>query len=217
MHPIYFLENPYIPAHVAYTLLLAAILIVLAFLAARGLQVYPGRLQNFMEVIIGGFDSLLNEVMGPKGRKYFPLVATLGLFIFLSNFMGAFPGFKSPTADINTTAALALVVFFSTHVVGVKTHGFKYLKQFMGPVWWLSWLMLPIEIVSHISRPLSLSFRLFGNMKGGDLVLIILLILVPMLVPLPIMALKLFVYLVQTLVFVLLAMMYIAGAEEEAH
>jgi len=217
MHPIYFLENPYIPAHVTYTLLLAAILIVLAFLSARGLQVYPGRLQNFMEVIIGGFDSLLNEVMGEKGRKYFPLVATLGLFIFLSNLMGAFPGFKSPTSDINTTAALALVVFFSTHVVGVKTHGIKYLKQFVGPVWPLAPLMIPIEIVSHISRPLSLSFRLFGNIKGGDLVLIILLILVPMLVPLPIMALKLFVYLVQTLVFVLLAMMYIAGAEEEAH
>lgn len=217
MHPIYFLENHYIPAHVAYTLLLAVVLIVLAFLASRSLQVYPGRLQNFMEVVIGGFDALLNEIMGPKGRKYFPLVATLGLFIFLSNLMGAFPGFKSPTSDINTTAALALVVFFSTHVVGVKTHGLKYLKQFMGPVGWLAPLMIPIEIVSHLSRPLSLSFRLFGNIKGGDLVLIILLILVPMLVPLPIMALKLFVYLVQTLVFVLLAMMYIAGAEEEAH
>jgi len=217
MHPIYFLENPYIPAHVAYALLLAVILIISAFLASRNLQVYPGRFQNFMEVIIGGFDALLNEIMGEKGRKYFPLIATLGLFIFLSNLFGAFPGFKSPTSDINTTAALAIVVFFSTHVVGVKTHGLKYLKQFMGPVIWLAPLMVPIEIVSHLSRPLSLSFRLFGNIKGGDLVLIILLLLVPMLVPLPIMALKLFAYLVQTLVFVLLAMMYIAGAEEEAH
>jgi F-type H+-transporting ATPase subunit a len=131
--------------------------------------------------------------------------------------MGAFAGMKSPTSDINTTVALALVVFFSTHVVGIKTHGFQYIKQFLGPVWWLAPLMLPIEIVSHLSRPLSLAFRLFGNIKGGDLVLIILLVLVPLIVPMPIMALKLFVYIVQTFVFVLLSMMYIAGAMEEAH
>ncbi|HDQ03185.1 MAG TPA: ATP synthase F0 subunit A [Deltaproteobacteria bacterium] len=217
MHPIYFLENPYIPAHVAYAWFLVALLALLAFLSTRRLQTVPGRLQNVMEVVIGGFDTMLNEVMGEKGRKYFPLIATLGLFIFLSNLMGAFPGFKSPTSDINTTAALAIVVFFSTHVIGVKTHGIKYLKQFLGPVLWLAPLMIVIELVSHIARPLSLTLRLFGNIKGGDLVLLILLILVPFLVPLPIMALKLFVYFVQTLVFVLLAMMYIAGAEEEAH
>jgi len=217
MHPIYFLENPYIPAHVAYALFLAICLTLLAFLATRRLQVYPGGLQNVLEVVIGGFDSLINEIMGHHGRKYFPLIATLGIFIFLSNVMGSFPGFKSPTSDINTTAAMAIVVFLSTHVVGIKTHGIKYVKQFVGPVWWLAPLMIPIEIVSHLSRPLSLSFRLFGNMKGGDLVLIVLLILVPLLVPLPMMALKLFVYVVQTLVFVLLAMMYIASAAEDAH
>ncbi len=217
MHPIYLLENPFIPAHVTYTWALCIALIVLAFVATRKLSVYPGRLQNVTEVIIGGFDNLLNEIMGPHGRKFFPLIATLGLFIFFSNFMGAFAGMKSPTSDINTTVALALVVFFSTHVVGIATHGFKYIKQFLGPVWWLAPLMLPIEIVSHLSRPLSLSFRLFGNIKGGDLVLIILLILVPLIVPMPIMALKLFVYIVQTFVFVLLSMMYIASAMEEAH
>ena len=174
-------------------------------------------MQNVLEVIISGFDSLLNEVMGHNGRRYLPLITTLGIFIFLSNFMGAIPGFSSPTSNINTTAALALVVFFSTHAVGIKTHGLKYIKQFLGPVWWLTPLMLPIEIISHLSRPLSMSFRLFGNMKGGDLVLLVLLILVPLIVPLPIVALKLFVYIVQTLVFVLLAMMYISSAVEEAH
>lgn len=217
MHPLYFLENPYIPYHVAYAWLLLVFLTALAFLATRRLQIYPGRLQNVLEVIISGFDSLLNEVMGHNGRRYFPLIATLGIFIFLSNLIGAIPGFSSPTSNINTTAALALVVFFSTHAVGIKTHGLKYIKQFMGPVWWLTPLMLPIEIISHLSRPLSMSFRLFGNMKGGDLVLLVLLILVPLIVPLPIVALKLFVYIVQTLVFVLLAMMYISSAVEEAH
>ncbi|KAF0154913.1 MAG: ATP synthase subunit a [Syntrophaceae bacterium] len=217
MHPLYFLENPYIPNHVAYAWLLVVFLTALAFLATRQLQIYPGRLQNVLEVIISGFDSLLNEVMGHNGRRYFPLIATLGIFIFLSNLIGAIPGFSSPTSNINTTAALALVVFFSTHAVGIKTHGLKYIKQFLGPVWWLTPLMLPIEIISHLSRPLSMSFRLFGNMKGGDLVLLVLLILVPLIVPLPIVALKLFVYIVQTLVFVLLAMMYISSAVEEAH
>jgi F-type H+-transporting ATPase subunit a len=192
-------------------------LIALAFLATRRLQLFPGRLQNVLEVVISGFDALLNEIMGHKGRKYFPLIATLGIVIFLSNFMGAVPGFSSPTSDINTTAAMAIVVFLSTHVVGIKTHGFKYIKQFLGPVWWLTPLMLPIEIVSHLSRPLSLSFRLFGNMKGGDLVLLVLLLLVPLLVPMPMMALKMFIYFVQTLVFVLLSMMYIASASEDAH
>lgn len=217
MHPIYFLENPWIAKHVSYFLFLAVLLLVLAFLATRRLDLYPGRLQNFLEVVISGFDALLNEIMGHNGRKYFPLIATLGIVIFLSNFMGAIPGFSSPTSDINTTAAMAIIVFLSTHVVGIKTHGLKYVKQFLGPVWWLTPLMLPIEIVSHLSRPLSLSFRLFGNMKGGDLVLLVLLLLVPLLVPMPMMALKMFIYFVQTLVFVLLSMMYIASASEDAH
>jgi len=173
-------------------------LATLSLLATRRLAVYPGSAQNVTEVIIGGFDSLLDEIMGHNGRKFFPLIATLGLFIL-------------------TYLAMALVVFFSTHVVGVKEHGLKYFKQFMGPVWWLTPLMLPIEIISHISRPLSLTFRLFGNIKGEDIVLLVVLFLVPYFVPLPVFALMIFTSLVQTLVFMLLAMMYIAGAMEEGH
>ena len=170
-----------------------------------------------MEVILGGFDGLLNEIMGHNGRKFFPLIATLGLFILVSNLIGIVPGFESPTSNINTNAAMALIVFLSTHVVGVKEHGFKYFKQFMGPVWWLTPLMLPIEIISHISRPLSLTFRLFGNIKGEDIVALVVLFLVPWFVPLPVFILMIFTSLVQTLVFMLLAMMYIAGAMEEGH
>ena len=110
-----------------------------------------------------------------------------------------------------------LIVFLSTHVVGVKEHGFKYFKQFMGPVGWLTPLMLPIEIISHLSRPLSLTFRLFGNIKGEDIVLLVVLFLVPYFVPLPVFFLMIFTSLVQTLVFMLLSMMYIAGAMEEGH
>jgi F-type H+-transporting ATPase subunit a len=193
------------------------LLAILSFLATRNLQVYPGRLQNVMEVIIDGLHALLIDTMGEHGKKFFPLIATLGLFILTANLIGIIPGFESPTANINTNLAMALVVFFSTHVVGVITHGFKYVKQFLGPVWWLIPLMLPIELISHLSRPLSLTFRLFGNIAGEDIVLLVVLLLVPLLVPLPIMFLMIFTSVVQTLVFMLLAMMYIGGAMEEAH
>jgi F-type H+-transporting ATPase subunit a len=199
------------------TLFVVAILSVLSFLATRSLQVYPGRLQNVMEVIVDGFHSLLMDTMGHHGKKFFPLIATIGLFILTSNLIGIIPGFESPTANINTNAAMALVVFFMTHIVGVMTHGLKYFKQFLGPVWWLIPLMLPIEIISHLSRPLSLTFRLFGNIAGEDIVLLVVLLLVPLIVPLPIMILMIFTSIVQTLVFMLLAMMYIGGALEEGH
>ena len=217
MIPKLFFENHYLPEHVTYTLFVFALLALLSFLATRKLSVYPGTSQNVMEVIIGGFDGLLNEIMGHNGRKFFPLIATLGLFILASNLIGLVTGIESPTANINTNAAMAIVVFLSTHVVGVKEHGLKYYKQFMGPVWWLTPLMVPIELISHISRPLSLTFRLFGNIKGEDIVLLVVLFLVPYFVPIPVFILMIFTSLVQTLVFMLLAMMYIAGAMEEGH
>src|SRR5664279_1287143 len=199
------------------TCFVVLLLAMFSFLATRRLQVYPGRMQNIMEVIIGSFDSLLVETMGDKGRVFFPLIATLGLFILTSNLIGIIPGFESPTANINTTAAMAIVVFLSTHIVGVRIHGLKYFKQFLGPVWWLIPLMLPIEIISHLSRPLSLTFRLFGNIAGEDIVLAVVLLLVPLLVPLPVFVLMIFTSIVQTLVFMLLAMMYITIALEEGH
>ncbi len=217
MQQLLFLENHYIPEQVTYTLFVFVILVLLSVLATRRLAVYPGQTQNVMEVIIGGFDGLLNEIMGDNGRKFFPLVATIGLFILFSNLLGIIPGFESPTSNINTNAAMAIIVFLSTHVVGLKEHGLKYFKQFLGPVWWLIPLMLPIEVISHISRPFSLTFRLFGNIKGEDIVLLVVLFLVPWFVPLPVFILMIFTSLVQTLVFMLLTMMYIAGAMEEGH
>jgi len=199
------------------TCFVVLMLAVLSFLATRRMQVYPGRLQNVMEVVVGGLHGQLVDTMGDHGKKFFPLIATLFIFILTANLIGIIPGFESPTANINTNLAMALVVFFSTHVVGVWTHGFKYLKQFIGPVWWLIPLMLPIEVISHLSRPLSLTFRLFGNIAGEDIVLLVVLLLVPLIVPLPIMILMIFTSIVQSLVFMLLAMMYIGGAMEEAH
>jgi F-type H+-transporting ATPase subunit a len=223
MEPLIFVHTTWLKQYgidmtiVFSTLIVFVLLSILSIMATRKLNVYPGTSQNVMEVILGGFDSLLTEIMGHNGRKFFPLIATLGLFILTSNLIGLVPGLESPTSNINTNAAMAIIVFLSTHFVGVREHGFKYFKQFLGPVGWLTPLMLPIEVISHISRPLSLTFRLFGNIKGEDIVLLVVLFLVPYFVPLPVLFLMIFTSLVQTLVFMLLSMMYIAGAMEEGH
>ncbi len=216
-HPFLFFNIPHIAPHVTYTWVIIGLLALLAFLATRKLTIYPNKFQNVMEVVLNAINSLLLDTMGPHGKKFFPLIATLGLFILTSNLIGIIPGFDSPTNNLNTTASMAVTVFMMTHIVGIRIHGFKYIKQFLGPVWWLIPLMLPIEIVSHLSRPVSLTMRLFGNIAGEDIVLGVVLALVPLLVPLPVFILMIFTSLIQTLVFMLLAMMYIAGAMEGAH
>jgi F-type H+-transporting ATPase subunit a len=211
------LAFPSIPTHVTYAWLVMAILIFFAFLATRRVEMNPGTAQNVMETIMDAFRNLLLDTMGEEGRWFFPLIATIGLFILVSNLMGLVPGLESPTANVNMNCAMALVVFFLTHIVGVKVHGWKYLKQFVGPNPWLAPLMIPIELVGHFVRPVSLTMRLFGNIEGGHLVLAIFAMLVPLLVPLPIMVLKLLICFIQTLVFMLLSMMYIGGAMQEEH
>jgi F-type H+-transporting ATPase subunit a len=221
MEPFLFFENHWLKEHhlvvVSYTWFIMATLALFSFLATRRVSILPGRFQNVMEVIVEGIDTFLTDTMGPEGRKFFPLIATLGIYILTSNLLGLIPGFESPTANLNTTVSLAVVVFAMTHIVGIRIHGIKYVKQFMGPVWWLTPLMMPIEIISHLSRPLSLSVRLFGNIMGEDIVLAVVLLLVPLLVPLPVFVLMIFTSCIQTVVFMLLTMMYIAGAMEEAH
>lgn len=204
--------------HVTYTWLIMLLLIVFSLLAVRSVKMIPEGGQNFFEVVVSGIENFQVEVMGEHGRSLFPLIATLGLFIFLSNVLGLIPGFYSPTASINTTLACALIVFVTTHIIGVKYHGFKYIKHFLGPIWWMAPLMLPIEIIGHLSRVLSLTLRLFGNIMGEDLVLAILLLLAgKFLAPLPMMFLAVFTSFVQAFIFALLTMMYIAGSMEEGH
>jgi F-type H+-transporting ATPase subunit a len=221
MEPLLFFENHWLHEHhlvvVSYSWFVMAVLALFSFLATRRMSMIPGGFQNVMETILGGFDDLVTETMGPEGRKFFPLVATLGLYILTSNLIGLLPGFESPTANLNTTVSMALVVFFMTHAVGIKIHGIKYVKHFLGPIWWLTPLMVVIEIVSHFARIISLSFRLFGNIAGEDKVLAVVVFLVPFLIPLPVFVLMIFTSFIQTVVFMLLAMMYIAGAMEEAH
>src|SRR3989339_104367 len=196
MEPLLFFENHWLHEHhlvvVSYSWFVMGLLALFSFLATRRMSIIPGGVQNVMETILGGFDDLVTETMGPEGRKFFPLIATLGLYILASNLIGLFPGFESPTANLNTTVSVAIVVFITTHVVGIRLHGMKYIKHFLGPIWWLTPLMVVIEIVSHLARPLSLSVRLFGNIMGEDKVLAVVVLLVPFLVPLPVFVLMIF-------------------------
>jgi len=203
--------------HVVYTWFYMVVLIIMSFIVVKALKMVPGRLQNFIEVIISGLKNLLIDTMGENGMRFFPLMATIFLFILICNLGGLIPGLYSPTASLNTNLSMALVVFLLTHIVGIRIHGAKYIKQFMGPVWWMAPLMIIIELIGHLARPLSLTMRLFGNIFGEDLVLIVLLFLVPFLMPVPMLVLMLFTSVLQAFVFTLLAMMYISGAMEEAH
>jgi F-type H+-transporting ATPase subunit a len=232
IHPLLFLEffrKLLEPLHIgeaacdaiAYTWLLIIALALLSFLATRTITKVPGKLQNFMEIIVNGIESMIVDTMGEHGRPFFPLIATLALFILTSNLIGLIPGFFPPTANLNTTAACALVVFVATHVVGIKEHGLHYVKHFMGPIIWLAPLIFFIEVIGHVSRLLSLSLRLFGNMQGHELVLMIFFTLgakyyLPV-APLPMMLMGVLVSFIQAFVFMLLSMIYIQGSLEEAH
>ncbi len=204
--------------HVIYSWFVIILLIVFAVLATRKIEMIPTKAQNFFEIVISGMEEFMVDVTGEEGRWFFPVIATVFIYIATCNLLGLVPGFYPPTASINTTASCAIPVFLFTHFIGMKFHGLKYIKDFLGPVWWLIPIILPIEIIGHLARILSLSFRLFGNITGHELVLAILFMLAgAFFAPLPIMAMGIFVSLVQAFVFFLLSTMYFAGAMEEAH
>jgi len=211
------ISNPDSLKALIYTALVSGILITVAFVTSRSVSMVPSGMQNFMESVVSGIDGLIESTMGEEGRAYFPMLATFAMFILVSNLIALVPGFYPPTACVNTNAALALTVFVMTHVIGFKKHGAAYLKHFMGPILWLAPLIFIIEIIGHIARPLSLTLRLFGNMWGHEIVLMIFIMLVPFLVPMPMMLMGVLVAFIQTFVLTLLAMIYIAGALEEAH
>jgi F-type H+-transporting ATPase subunit a len=242
-HPPIF-RLPGIPDHVTYTWVVMIILAGLTFAASRNLQLVPRGLQNFLEVVLEQFQQMIDDVMGPEGRRYLPLIATLGLFILTANLMGLVPGLAGVTSNLNTNAACALVVFIAYHWIGARKQGLiPYLKHFAGPVpLALKPLMFVIEIISHLARPLSLTLRLFGNMVGGHILLAVIFLLMGLdgligwalsgSVPGAIIGgigglvtivftvgflypLKILVAFLQAFIFVMLTMLYISGAIEE--
>jgi F-type H+-transporting ATPase subunit a len=200
--------------YVTHMLLSAGIALVLVRIAMSNLQLVPKGTQNVMEAYISGVLQMGTDVMGREAaRRYLPLVASIGLFVGIANLIGVLPGFEAPTAFLEMPLTLALVVFIYYNFEGIRRQGvIKYFKHFLGPVWWLYWLMFPIEIVSHFSRLVSLSFRLFGNVKGDDMFLMVILMLAPWILPMVPFALLTFMAFLQAFIFMMLTYVYLGGA-----
>lgn len=212
-----------IPDYIAHLLLVAVILLVFFWWLRRKLSVdRPNGMQHLVELVVLGIQGMMDSIIGPHGRKYLPFHVSLGTFIFLANFIGLIPGFESPTSNINVTAGCAITVFLYYHWIGIREQGpWRYFKHFMGPVLFIAPLMFPVEILSHLARPFSLSVRLFANIYGEDLIILVFTALLPFILPLPILLLAIFTSVLQAFVFVILSVVYISSAaeqhEEHAH
>jgi len=222
--PSYFhFLGPY--EHIAGGVLAFLILAVFAFRAYRALQSTPDpitpeeslSIRTLAEVTVELLRNFVRSVMGERVDEFLPFFGSFFLFIFVSNLLGIIPGFNPPTANINTNLGMALVVFFATHYYGFKHHGIGYLKHFLGPVVWLAFLLFPIEMISHLVRPLSLSLRLFGNMTGDHVVLSVFTDLTRLIVPVIFLGLGVFVSFIQAVVFTMLSMIYIQLALQHDH
>lgn len=204
-------------AHVFNSWVCMAILFTVAFICKRRISMVPGQLQNVFESIIDTLENFIVTSMGEKiGPKYVPFLVGLFIYILGMNLMGLIPGLDAATANLNTTLSMALFVFVLYNVIGIYVWHHRYIKQFLGVSKWLIPLMFPLEIVSHLARPVSLSLRLFGNIRGEEIVLILFFIMAPILGTIPIYCLFLLAKCMQALVFFMLAMFYIKGAIEGA-
>jgi F-type H+-transporting ATPase subunit a len=216
-----------IPNYLVMTLLIVLGYLVLGLVMRSRLSVEnPSKFQIVLEDLVSAVAGLLDQWLGPKGRRFLPLVGALGFYILAGNYLGLIPGFMAPTSNINVTLGCALTTWVYYHLQGIMAHGpISYIKHFAGPPGspaWMIPIMFPIEIISHFSRILSLSLRLFGNIFGEELVIIILASLVPFIVPLPMMFLGLLTATLQALIFAILTMVYLGGAvavehHDEAH
>jgi F-type H+-transporting ATPase subunit a len=203
---------------VAMEMLVVLILIAFFLLVRARMSVQsPGGLQHTVEVLDEFINEQADQVIGHGYQRYVPYVTALGFFILVGNLLGLIPGLESPTASPEVPLGCALATFFYYHFHGIRQQGFHYIKQFLGPVGALAWLLFPIELVSHFARILSLTVRLYANMFAGDMVTLAFFSLVPVLVPVAFLGLHLGVAIVQTFIFVMLTMVYIGMAISEEH
>jgi F-type H+-transporting ATPase subunit a len=201
-------------------ILVAAIIVVVFALLRTRLSVdRPGRFQQTLELIYEFVHNQTEDMVGHAGQRYMAFFGSLFVFILIGNLIGVIPGFESPTMYPYVPAGCAVATFLYYNFVGVQAHGlFKHLAHFVGPIWWLAPLMIPIEIVSNLARPLSLTLRLFANMYAGEQVTTVFVSLTKLIVPVLFMALHIFVALLQAYIFMLLTMIYVSGAvAEEEH
>ena len=203
-----------IPTHVVMeTIILLALIAFFGILRTRFSVERPGHFQQAFELFVEFLNEQLESNVGHDGHKYLGIVGTFAVFIVSSNMLGLIPGLASPTSNVNVPAGCAVMVFLYYQFQGVKKQGVvKYLKHFMGPVWWLAILMVPIELISHFARPVTLTIRLFANIMAEELVIVIFFGLIPVFVPLPFMAFAIFGALLQAFIFCTLTMVYLGGA-----
>ncbi|GFK92877.1 ATP synthase subunit a [Fundidesulfovibrio magnetotacticus] len=222
-HPVLFLEmaakgaGMHIPNEVLFSWLAIVVLLTLGLMTTSGLKMVPGGLQNFFEFVIGGLENFIVETMGEDGRKVTPILVAIFLYILTCNFMGLIPGFDSATNSVNHNAAMALFVFIYYNYWGIRNWGPGYIKHFMGPMPALAPMMIILEFMSHLARPLSLTLRLFGNIRGEELVLILLFMLAPIVSTFPLYFLFMLADFIQAFVFFMLTLVYLKGAFEHAH
>ncbi len=209
--------------HVFYTWVGLAILAGIGYLVKKNVRMVPGKLQSFFEFLVDTLETFIVSNIGEKGRRFVPLLCGIFIFILTMNLIGLVPGCDAPTANLNTTAAMALFVFVYYNVIGIKTHGSHYIQHFTGTNKALVPLMFPLEIISHVARPLSLTLRLFGNIFGEEITLVIFFsfgaaISVGALVgTVPLYFLFMLAKTLQAFIFFILTMTYIKGALEHAH
>ena len=177
----------------------------------------PGGVQHLAEITNEFIADQSEQIIGHGYEKFTSYLTAIFLFILLSNLAGLIPGLESPTATVTVPLGLALLTFFYYHYYGIRANGLQYYKQFLGPVWWLYWLILPIEIISHLARILSLTVRLYANMFAGDMLTLAFFSIVPLGIPLIFLGLHIFVAGIQAYVFMLLTMIYLSLAVAHEH
>ena len=207
-----------IPDHVAMQIMVFLVLFLFFVAVRASLSVEkPKTLQHIMESVYEFMDSQSEEIIGHDNKRYLSYLITLGLFILGCNLLGLIPFFETPTGVVMVPLGCAVVTWFFYQAHGIRANGMGYIKHFMGPVWWLSPLMFLIEVCSHLARMMSLTIRLFANMFAGDMVTLVFFSLVPIGIPVIFLLLHLGVSLIQTYIFVLLAMAYLGEATAHEH
>jgi F-type H+-transporting ATPase subunit a len=202
----------------AMELLVFALLMVYFILVRVSLNVEkPKTFQHVAEMMHEFVSNQSESIIGHGYERFTSYVTALFLFILLSNLIGLIPGLESPTANVVVPLGCALMTFVYYHYHGIRMNGFGYIKQFLGPVWWMSWLLLPVEIISHLARILSLTVRLYANMFAGDLLTLVFFSMIPIGIPLVFLGLHLGVAVIQAYVFMTLAMIYLSLAVAEEH
>jgi F-type H+-transporting ATPase subunit a len=213
-------KYPQRPIDNVFAMEIAVALVLLAFFVVvrATLNVEkPGPAQHIAEMLHGLVSDQAESIIGHGYERFVPYVTVVFIFILLCNLIGLLPGFITPTSKAYVPLGLATLTFLYYQYQGIRANGFGYIKQFLGPIWWISWLMLPIEIISHLARVLSLTVRLYANMFASDMVILVFFSLIPILGSVPFLALHAGVSVIQAVVFMLLTLIYLSQAVSHEH